>query len=79
MTNASCNVCSISCEDQILNFVVTLLYSKFEFRVDTLNKFNHVCIPLSCIADDQGTIHMSEIRYDFALCCLKYFTVLWKL
>jgi hypothetical protein len=29
-----------------------------------------------CPADDQGAIHMCEIRYDFALCCLKYFTAL---
>jgi len=70
----------MSCEDRILYFVVTFfVYSKFEIRVDTLNNFNYVYVPLSCIAEDQGTIHMSEIRYDFALCCLKYFTVPWKL
>jgi hypothetical protein len=78
MINAYCNVCSISYEDQLVYFVVNL-YCKYEIRVDTLNNFIHVYVSVSCIADDQGTIHMSEVRYDFALCCLKYFTVLWKL
>jgi hypothetical protein len=79
MKKTFCEVCSISCECQVVYFVVTLLYSKYEIRVDTLNSFNHVYVSVSCIADDHGTIHMSEVRYDFALCFLKYFTVLWKL